>query len=225
MENRHEYGDLAPRDVVSREIMHQIMQGKAVFLDISGCVDFAEKFPFITSKLQEAGIKTNLIPIVPAAHFFMGGVVVDQNGRTDVKNLYAVGEVASTGVHGANRLASNSLLECLVFSKRAALDILQLKFTHSAGQIEAVRASSAKSALVPPLEQIQSRAWNSIGITRNQAKLRDFLKWLAQFETQKITLDKETNERENLVLIAREIAAASLKRTASLGAHYLEVDA
>ncbi|MDR2082967.1 MAG: L-aspartate oxidase [Candidatus Ancillula trichonymphae] len=224
MQNRGKYGDLSTRDVVSREIINQINSGKDVFLDTSNCTNFAEKFPFIAEKLREAGVDTELIPITPAAHFFMGGVCVDEFGRTSVQNLYAVGEVASTGVHGANRLASNSLLECLVFSKKVAEDVLNLQLTTQHTQIEAVQATRPEIVHVPDLEEFQERSWSSIGIMRSSAKLRDFLRWLSKFDTQKIALDKCTNEQENLVLIAREIAAASLKRTSSLGAHYIEED-
>ncbi|MDR1448414.1 MAG: L-aspartate oxidase [Candidatus Ancillula sp.] len=224
MKNKHKYEDLAPRDIVSREITREITLGKDVFLDASACANFEKRFPFIAQKLKENDIRRDRIPIIPAAHFFMGGVTVDSTGRSNLRNLYAVGEVASTRAHGANRLASNSLLECLVFSRRVAQDILSRKLNHNPEQIEAIRATETSQIHVPSLMQIQEKASCSIGIIKKQAKLRDFMNWLSKFDTQKISTSKEINELENLVLVAREICAASLKRSTSLGAHYIEVD-
>jgi L-aspartate oxidase len=221
MENLHKYADLAPRDIVSREIMQQILQGEEVFLDTKSCRNFEEKFPFITKKLRENGVNMELIPIIPAAHFFMGGVETDEFGRTNLQNLYAVGEVASTRVHGANRLASNSLLECLVFAKKAAQNIQTLHFD-SRQEIEALRAKPRCEVNVPELAELQERAWNNIGIKRNRRDLAEFLRWLTKFDTRIIVPDRDIMERENMVLTAREIAAAALKRTESLGAHYIE---
>jgi len=122
-----EWGDLAPRDVVARAIHREMtLHGYPhVLLDVSGIKNFAERFPTIHAKCREVGIDVpeEPIPVVPAAHYSCGGVWTDEWGRTTIRNLYAVGEVACTGLHGANRLASTSLLEGLVFGDRAARDI------------------------------------------------------------------------------------------------------
>ena len=122
MEGKHPLGDLAPRDVVARAIHEQIQSGHDVHLDIRGCANFTERFPTITGILRKAGIdvEAGKIPVVPGMHFMMGGIKVDAHGSTSVPGLYAIGEAACTGLHGANRLASNSLLEALVLGKRAA---------------------------------------------------------------------------------------------------------
>lgn len=122
MAGKHPLGDLAPRDIVARTIHEQILGGHDVHLDISGCVGFAERFPTITGILRKADIdlEAQKIPVVPGMHFMMGGIQVNPHGCTSVPGLYAIGEAACTGLHGANRLASNSLLEALVLGKRAA---------------------------------------------------------------------------------------------------------
>lgn len=115
-------GELAPRDIVAREIYREKQAGREVFLDGRGIPSFADRFPTITRLCMKNGIdpQHDLIPVVPAVHYMMGGVVTDLQGRSTLNGLYAVGEVGSTGVHGANRLASNSLLEAVVFSLKAA---------------------------------------------------------------------------------------------------------
>ncbi|WP_245411766.1 L-aspartate oxidase [Phyllobacterium leguminum] len=120
----HPDGEMAPRDVVARGIFAEIMAGRGAWLDCTKAVGehFSEEFPTVYGYCREAGIDpvTQPIPVVPAAHYFMGGVLTDAQGRTSLEGLWACGEVASTGVHGANRLASNSLLEAVVFAARVA---------------------------------------------------------------------------------------------------------
>ncbi|MEJ8305784.1 L-aspartate oxidase [Saccharibacillus sacchari] len=122
MDGKHPLGDLAPRDIVARAIHEQIQSGHDVHLDIRDCANFTERFPTITGILNKAGIELEAqkIPVVPGMHFMMGGIKVDTHGCTAVPGLYAIGEAACTGLHGANRLASNSLLEALVLGQRAA---------------------------------------------------------------------------------------------------------
>ena len=123
----HPLADLAPRDVVAKAITRRMQRLGAdhVFLDARGIAGLAERFPTIVARCRESGIDpvVDLIPVVPAAHYASGGVLTDLNGRTSVPGLYACGEVACTGVHGANRLASNSLLEGLVFAARIGADL------------------------------------------------------------------------------------------------------
>ncbi len=119
--------ELAPRDVVARAIWRELLRGRKVFLDGRGIADIARRFPSVTALCRAAGLDParSPIPVRPAAHYHMGGVKVDRNGRSSIPGLWACGEVASTGLHGANRLASNSLLEALGFAKWIAADILQ----------------------------------------------------------------------------------------------------
>ena len=116
MRGVHELEDLAPRHVVAQTIYQYIQQGEIMYLDISMIDHFSDRFPTVTALCEQYGLcwQKGFIPIAPASHFVMGGIETDEHGQTSVKHLYAVGEVAYTGVHGANRLASNSLLEGLV---------------------------------------------------------------------------------------------------------------
>jgi L-aspartate oxidase len=120
MQGVHEMEDLAPRDIVSREIYQRLLQKERVFLDISMITHFEKRFPAITELCHrhDISVEEGLIPVVPGAHFHMGGIKTNQHGETSISRLYAVGEVACQGVHGANRLASNSLLEGLVYGSR-----------------------------------------------------------------------------------------------------------
>src|ERR1700716_4450797 len=139
MLKRHRLAELAPRDVVAREIFRERAGGRRVFLDarMLGRV-FEERFPGIFAICRARGVDpaNDLIPITPAAHYMMGGIVTDLRGRASLNRLYACGEVARTGVHGANRLASNSLLEGLVFAERVARDLASVT---SLGRLPAVK--------------------------------------------------------------------------------------
>ena len=128
MKNIHEKQDLAPRDIVARQIYINMQIGREVYLNathLSAC-QWQQKFPYIYDKLIENNINPAIdrIPVSPAAHYSCGGIKVDKHSKTDVNNLYAVGEVSCTGLHGANRLASNSLLECIVYALASSNDIL-----------------------------------------------------------------------------------------------------
>ena len=125
MEGVHHYKDLAPRHIVSQTIYQNMKKGKSVYLDITSIGDFEEQFPTVTSICKEHGIDLHAgkIPVVPGCHFLNGGILTDVNGQTSITGLYAIGEVACTGVHGANRLASNSLLEGLYFGDKLAESI------------------------------------------------------------------------------------------------------
>src|SRR5918911_1567562 len=127
MVKRHRLAELAPRDVVARAIFRERKGGRRVYLDARKLgAGFARRFPGIFALCRARGIdpRRDLIPVTPAAHYMMGGVVTDLAGRSSLERLYACGEVSRTGVHGANRLASNSLLEGLVFAERVARDMI-----------------------------------------------------------------------------------------------------
>lgn len=121
----HPLGSLGPRDVVARAIFQSVQEGHDVYLDATGLAEVESRFPTVARLVHQHGyfLSRDLLPVTPAAHYTMGGIVVDLWGRTEVGGLWAVGEVASTGVHGANRLASNSLLECLVFGRRVGRSV------------------------------------------------------------------------------------------------------
>lgn len=230
MQQASSLGDLAPRDVVSRMVHAQLQAGHKIYLDVSKVADFQTQFPSISSHLKAHHINykvTHRIPVKPGMHFLMGGVRTDSWGRTDLDHLYAVGEVAFTGVHGANRLASNSLLEGLTFAKRVAEAILL---------DDVVREPTLQELTEPLTSQISDRFrlpsrlalmdWvsESLGIIRQPQKIKDFLAWLAQY--QYLVLDQtclvpEQIETANLCLVAETIARAALKRKESLGAHYI----
>lgn len=125
MEGRHELKDLAPRDVVARVIHEEMQQGHAVYMDIQACGEFRSRFPSITRLCEEAGIELEKgrIPVAPGMHFLMGGIQVNEWGESGIHGLFAIGEAGCNGLHGANRLASNSLLEALVTGRRAAMRI------------------------------------------------------------------------------------------------------
>lgn len=125
MEGRHELKDLAPRDVVARVIHEEMQQGHAVYMDIQACGEFRSRFPSITRLCEEAGVELEKgrIPVAPGMHFLMGGIQVNDWGESGIPGLFAIGEAGCNGLHGANRLASNSLLEALVTGRRAAMRI------------------------------------------------------------------------------------------------------
>jgi L-aspartate oxidase len=216
--------ELAPRDVVSRSIYFEMKRGgwPSVYLDLRGLdSDFVRKrFPQIhaTCMLYNIDIARDLIPVSPAAHYIMGGVKTDISGRTSIAGLYAAGEVACTGVHGANRLASNSLLEGLVFGARAA----------AAASVEAPRevepgqprdwdyGYEAEWRIDDGTRaEVKQIMWEDVGIVRNQEGLQEALTRLEEISS------RELNTRSwNFVTLARLVAQAALDRLESRGAHY-----
>ncbi|MBG6216739.1 L-aspartate oxidase [Arthrobacter sp. CAN_A6] len=216
-------GDLAPRDIVSRSIArHLAATGEArVFLDATGLgrAFLERRFPTLTALTRGHGLDWSAepIPVVPAAHYWMGGVQTDTSGRTSLPGLYAVGEVACTGVHGANRLASNSLLEGLVFGARAAADL-------SAPASWPVFASTPLDLGGSGVEQVFTRSElqrlmsDHAGVVRDGGGLRIAAKQLAQFGIAGSSV--ADREQGNLLLAARLVVHAAAARTASRGAHY-----
>jgi L-aspartate oxidase len=232
MEQVHPMGELGPRDVVSRAILaEQQRTGSDVYLDMRHLEkSFArERFPTIFSRCLEWGldISLDLIPVSPAAHYLIGGVQVDLDGRTAVENLFAVGEVASTGVHGANRLASNSLLEGLVFGHRvarAAAAISPFDSSPQKKQPQYLRRASAKhvsfcSALREPLQELM---WNYTGLIRTAAGLdtarQQIKQWWPVINTE--FADVELNETRNMLLVAAMMVEAAAARLESRGCHF-----
>ena len=221
MRGRHRLGDLAPRDVVARAIFREQRNGP-VYLDARKLGKaFTARFPGIFALCQARGIdpRRDLIPVTPAAHYMMGGVVTDLHGRSSALRLYAVGEVARTGVHGANRLASNSLLEGLVFAERVARDLTATK--------RLTRLPPVGKWKVPPLadrgaaqvaaDAIRDVMWENAGIARSARGLRAALDLLAGIGTR---LPAGATEEFNMLQTAQLVVEAALLRKESRGGHY-----
>lgn len=221
MTGKHPMGELAPRDVVSRNIVAELQRSGEphVFLDLTHLHGIAERFPRIYETCLHYGIDLahQPAPVHPAAHYAMGGVRTDLHARTNIERLYAAGEVACTGVHGANRLASNSLLEGVVFGARAA-DAMK---SHSARPV-VVRPISA-SQTFPPGDQLHYRniAWNLAGLVRDKVGLERAIEelWEEKLST-KPDPDREDFERRNIQTVASLIARCALAREESRGGHY-----
>ncbi|HVS60567.1 MAG TPA: L-aspartate oxidase [Gemmatimonadaceae bacterium] len=222
MLKRHKLAELAPRDVVAREIFRERSGGRRVFLDarMLGPV-FEERFPGIFAICRARGIDpaNDLIPITPAAHYMMGGIVTDLRGRASLNRLYACGEVARTGVHGANRLASNSLLEGLVFAERVARDMIQMKKLPTPPRkkkwdVPVLRDRGAAQVAADSIRQVM---WDHCGIDRSAKGLRLGLAKLTEIESR---LPVGATEETNMVQTCLLIADAALLRKESRGGHY-----
>lgn len=224
MERYHPLLELAPRDVVARAITREGMgpEGatRLVFLDmrhVTG-LDLTARFPGISGFLAKHGLKLqrDLVPVRPAAHYLMGGVRTDVHGRTSLKRLYAAGEVACTGVHGANRLASNSLLEGLVFGARAAEAMLEEPEIAGAGQGEAKLGRSPAFARA----DLRQMMWQKAGLLRDEQGLREAEAFLARENAGETVLTRDALELGHLQAVARLIVQAALEREESRGAHF-----
>lgn len=223
MAAEHPLGDLAPRDVVARAIGMRAAAGEAVFLDLRPALAArgAAAFPQVMALLAEHGFDAVAapVPVTPAAHYHMGGVATDLAGRTSLPGLWACGEVACTGVHGANRLASNSLLEAVVFARRVAEDIAAAPPIPSAGA-DAVGGDAAPAAAPEAAALVRRVMAAHMGLVRSGAGLRQALAALAEVPVQPVPLpDRAQAEAANMVLAARLMTAAALRREESRGAH------
>ncbi|MFH1790006.1 MAG: L-aspartate oxidase [bacterium] len=229
--------ELAPRDIVSRAVFNEMRSGP-VYLDIRhrGISFIKNRFPYIYEKLWWYGIKMekHLIPVAPAAHYACGGIHTDTEGQTSVSCLLAVGEASHTGVHGGNRLASNSLLECVVFSSRAASNIVKSKKPmkdFNKGELfnaNIVDIGTKRDRRVDKLKkQIAEIMWSDIGIERDQNKMQIARKQLEKIEgkAQEIYQNKlsaQTIELRNLAQVALLITNAAISRKKSACAHFLK---
>jgi len=235
MPKYHTLAELAPRDVVARAIAHELEMSKAqdpaVFLDMThlGRKRMDQRFPriFETCMRYNIDLRSELVPIRPAAHYAMGGVRTDLDGRTSLPGLYAAGEVASTGVHGANRLASNSLLEGLVYGARAAAAMraekaaLPAEPKSAASSQPAVVAREAVEGAEESIRKVQELMWQDVGIVRSRTGLE---RAIARLEQLRPGLQPEDNRRcweaRNIHQVALLIARSALARRESRGAHY-----
>ena len=224
MDKYHEMKELAPRDIVARAIAKEAENGE-VTLDISHeDPEFIKtRFPTIYNKLLEYGIDMTkqAIPVLPAAHYMCGGVKVNLKGETNIKNLYAFGEVSRTGVHGANRLASNSLLESIVFSNQVLEVIKKLE-----DKIETVRIPKPEYVEYntdKAKKRIQHVMWKYVGLVRNEKGLKTAIKELNKIEKRLPEgVNQELVEAKNMVQTSKLVAKAALKRKKSLGCHFRE---
>lgn len=242
MPRYHAGAELAPRDVVARAILSEMLAEDApsAYLDLRHLpsAEMRRRFPSITEACRRYGLDLarDLIPVAPAAHYFMGGVVTDTWARTTVPHLFAVGEVACTGVHGANRLASNSLLEGLVYGRRLAR-VLSQEATGGTSIAEWSRAPRLPGYQVPVPERVllprgdgrmpideQARAtlrrvmWEHVSLRRDTNGLREALNKLSELARQG-PFDPET---ANMLFAAQAIAMAALRREESRGGHFRE---
>ncbi|GAI08686.1 unnamed protein product, partial [marine sediment metagenome] len=234
MHSYHPLAELAPRDIVARAITDQMKKTKSdyVYLDATKIKDkFSQRFPTIYKNCLDLNIdpEKEYIPVAPAAHYTMGGIKTDTWGQTNLTNLYACGECASTGVHGANRLASNSLLEGLVFGNRIAQKIKENKLPFSLKRDEEINISynipRKKYQEFNPekvKKELQKLMWDKVGIIRNSSDLKkaqqkiNELKLIFTSELKTI----EEFELANLVILADLITNSALQREESRGAHY-----
>ncbi len=237
MQNYDERLELAPRDIVARAIDNEMkVHGfDCVYLDISFKDSnwIVERFPTITKRCYELGIDicNGPLPVVPAAHYTCGGVNTDINAKSGINNLYAIGEVAYTGVHGANRMASNSLLECIVFAKSCAKhinnnftrEVLKANKDWDASRVE---PSKEKVVVAHLWDEVRRLMWNFVGIVRSDKRLQTAHQRLNQIHQEvddyysSYTLTDDLIELRNLVQTAQIIVESALSRKESRGLHY-----
>jgi L-aspartate oxidase len=233
-----ELKDLAPRDEVARAIYTEMDSSTGfVYLDARNIdVDPAERFPAIAAKCGELGLnlREDLIPVVPSAHYFCGGIKVNANGKTEIKGLYAVGESAGTGVHGANRLASVSLLEGLVFGVRAARSIIKSEYRLRPELVDSIPSWVYPEQVVDfdplliahDMQNIQTTMWNYVGILRSERRLDRALSDLNYYSHriekfyQQARAARDIIQLRNAVLTATIIARSARANTVSLGCHF-----
>lgn len=233
-----ERGELAPRDIVARAIDHEMKRlgADCMFLDISHKPDdfVRQHFPMIYAKLLDLGMDLTKepIPIVPAAHYTCGGVVVDDYGRTDVDGLYAIGEVSYTGLHGANRMASNSLLECLVYGWSAAMDIdRRMPSVHSVDVLPAWDESRVENAdervvIQHNWHELRLLMWDYVGIVRTTKRLERALRRITMLQQEideyyaNFRVSNNLLELRNLVQVAELIVRCAMMRKESRGLHF-----
>lgn len=238
MKKHHPLGSLAPRDIVARAIFQEMEKKglQCVYLDLYRKMQpqkIRETFPYIYQEALKQGIDITRepIPVVPGAHFACGGVRISTRGKTDIERLYAVGEVACSGVHGANRLASVSLLDGLTFAYLAAKDILsqktvplclpeKLPFVHPAGE------PPPESLVCELTREVQETMWKKVGLLRNGRELKKAVEKLLELKYQvfqlleRFGMSQPLKELENLIEVSLVVASAALCNPFSLGTHY-----
>ena len=229
MTSEHPDAELAPRDVVARAIWRRLAAGRTVYLDATKAVGetFPERFPTVFELCRRQGLDPRREPIAvsPAAHYHMGGIDVDALGRTSLSGLWACGEVSATGAHGANRLASNSLLEALVFGARVAEDLRRPrvarprrhpKIEGAAGEAR-IPAGLSEERSAEIVAEIRALMWEKVGLVRNEAGLSA---GLARLDALALEFPELSGEGRNLLAAGRMVTASALARRESRGGHY-----
>lgn len=224
--------ELAPRDIVARAI-YQEQKNSKVYLDIchKGKVFLQKRFPNIFASLLKRGfdLSTDLIPVTPAAHYSCGGIIIDNYGRTNIANLFAFGEVSCSGVHGANRLASNSLLEAVVFPMQISKVINKLPAKSGIDWYPKISQFKTPE-LVPDIKypdikkELQKLMWNNVGIIRSHKNMLNALNqinvWEKNFQIED-NINTEYLTLKNMITVSKLVTESALRRKKSLGAHYI----
>ncbi len=238
MQHFDERAELAPRDIVARAIDHEMKRlgVDCVYLDISHkpAAFIKKHFPTVSQRCLELGIDITKepIPVVPAAHYSCGGIVVDHHGKTDIEGLYAIGETTFTGLHGANRMASNSLLECLVYARSSAAQILSeadnIHLTEAPPKWDESRVTNSNEDITisHSWHELRQVMWDYVGIVRTNKRLQRALDRI-QLIKQEVRdhyahyhVSSDLIELRNLVLVAELIVESAISRKESRGLHY-----
>ena len=235
MKEYHEAAELAPRDVVSRAILSQMRKTEStnVYLDVRHFekAHFAERFPFINELLDsfDIDIAKDLIPVRPSAHYMIGGIKTDSSGKTNIENLYACGEIASTGLHGANRLGSNSLLEGLVFGKITGRAVSQntkstaAHLKHRMIKYQIPHSDRTRLDAEDVRDSLRALMWRNVGITRSARPLeeaQEIIRFWQRYVMDKVFDSPEGWECQNMLTVSLLIAQSSEERRESRGVHF-----
>lgn len=236
MADKHKLKDLAPRDIVTRHILNELTRrGETnVYLDVSSMSEefFSKRFPTIFEECRNAGINVpeKPIPVRPAQHYMMGGIKTDLNGMTNVEGLYSCGEAACTGIHGANRLASNSVLECLVFGRRAArhinaagrtqLPLPEIEISSAAETVSSEEIAADNDKIRQTMADYANAVRRPSGLKKGLSIIRELK---AKYDGIALT-SKEAYEVCNMTVTAELVFEAAIARKESVGAHYIVED-
>lgn len=219
-EGKRFVNELLPRDKVSRSVYRQQRNG-LVYLDFRHRSKsfLLNRFPGIYQRLAQdkLSLEKDLIPITPVAHYLCGGVHTDNHGRSSLPGLYVIGEAAHTGLHGANRLASNSLLECLVFASRTAKYLTRIQAHHQHFKAKKMNLPKPDDTSIGLRQQLQNVMWEAGGIIRSAAGLTSGVQAVRAIQA---SLDPRQVELRNMAIVAEAVLTAALKRRRSLGCHY-----